>query len=146
MSVTIVKPKVQDVSDIESEELVTAELVDEFGSLSAKLAKKLAKLGPLQKKVAGLEKGIIAAVDEVLAANQKITLTGEDYELQLGPQGLRTSIKNMEHAVDMLGEELFLKLAKITMKDLQAYLTPEQLAEVTVQEYKNKRRVKIEEV
>lgn len=146
MAVTIVKPKVKDVSDIDTEELVTAELVDEFGALAAKLDKKLAKIAPLQKKVAALEKGIIAAVDEVVDPSQKITLTGEDYELQLGAQGLRASITDMELAVDLLGDELFLKLAKITMKDLQAYLTPEQLEQVTAKKYVSKRRVKIEEV
>lgn len=143
MSVLIVKPKIKDASMIDSAELVTAELVDEFAKLSGKLAKKQDKIAPLVKAVAAMEKGILAAVDEVLDPSQPVNLVGDENELQVGAQGQRTSITNMALAVDLLGEELFLKLAKITMKDLQAYLTPEQLEQVTEKKYATKRRVKI---
>ena len=66
--------------------------------------------------------------------------------MKLGAKGRSTHITNMELAVDLLGEELFLKLANISMKDLKAYLTPEQLVQVTATKYATKRRVKIEKI
>ena len=146
MAVTIIKPKIKDVSKIDSTEIITAELVDEFATLSAKLQKKLEKIKPLQNSVTVMEIGILVAVDEVVDPSQKITLTGNEHELKLGAKGRSTHITNMELAVDLLGEELFLKLANITMKDLKAYLTPEQLEQVTATKYATKRRVKIEKI
>ena len=146
MAVTIIKPKIKDVSKIDSTEIITAELVDEFATLSAKLQKKLEKIKPLQNSVTVMEIGIWVAVDEVVDPNQKITLTGNEHELKLGAKGRSNHITNMELAVDLLGEELFLKLANITMKDLKAYLTPEQLEQVTATKYATKRRVKIEKI
>ncbi len=146
MSVTIIKPKLKDESVIQTLELITPEEVDEFATISAKLKRKQEKLAPLIKRVAAYEKDILGTVDDIVDAAHKITLTGIDYELQLGAKGNKTSITNMELAVDFLGEELFLKIAKITMKDLQAYLTPEQLEQVTASERSTKRRVKIETI
>ena len=146
MAVTIIKPKIKDVSKIDSTEIITAELVDEFATLSAKLQKQLEKIKPLQNSVTVMEIGILVAVDEVVDPKQKITLTCNEHELKLGAKGRSNHITNMELAVDLLGEELFLKLANISMKDLKAYLTPEQLAQVTATKYATKRRVKIEKI
>ena len=146
MAVTMVKPKIKEASELDSLSLVSAEVVDEFAVLSNKLATKQKNIAPLAKSVAAMEKDILGTVDEVLAPNQPINLAGNVHEVQLGPKGQRTVITNMELAIDMLGEELFLKLAKITMKDLQAYLTPDQLEKVTASNYTAKRRVKVEKL
>lgn len=143
MTVTIIKPKAKDVSKIDSEQVVPAETVDEYAVAAAKLEKRAEKLKPLQKQVKDLELGIIGAVDEVIDPGTKFNLTGNDFELQLGAQGQRAEITNMELAVDLLGEDLFLKLAKISITDLKAYLTPDQLAQVTKSNYKIKRRIKV---
>jgi hypothetical protein len=144
MAVTMVKPKAKVIDKVVASQIVSPETVDEYASLKAKLDKKNEKIAPLANAVSSLEKAILNAVDEVVDASVAFTLPGYDHELKLGPKGKRASITNMELAVDMLGQELFLKLAKITMEDLKAYLTPDQLAQVIKSEYTTKRRVKIE--
>ena len=146
MAVTIVKPKAKDVEKIESSQIVQPEVVDEYASLKTKLDKKKAKLAPLEKEVGKLEKGILGAVDEILDPSVSIDLQGNESELKVGPKGQRTELADAEKAMDILGTELFLKLAKISITDLKAYMTPEQLAEVTQSTYAIKRRVKVEQL
>jgi hypothetical protein len=143
MAVTILKAKVKDSSVLDSLEIVTPEEVDTFATHSAKLKRKLENLAPLQEQVAQMEKSLISAADEVVDAGTPVTLTGNTYVVALSAQGKKNVIKNMDLAVEMLGEDLFLKLAKITMKDLQAYLTPDQLEQVVSSSYASKRRVKV---
>lgn len=144
MAVTIVKPKAKSEEQVDSAQIVQPEVIDEYASLRTKLDKKKDKLKPLEKKVGSLEKGILGAVDAVLDPSASIDLQGEENELKVGPQGQRAELVDTEKAMDILGQELFLKLAKISMTDLKAYMTPEQISEVTESKYAIKRRVKVE--
>lgn len=146
MPVTVVnkQAKVKDVSKLDVTEVVLPEAVDAFGAQAVKLAKKKEKIAPLEKSVAAGEKEILKSVDEVLHESVDVTLLGEDYDLVIGPKGQRTSITDPLAAAKMLGEDLFLKLAKVSITDLKKYLTPEQVAQVTETKYSTKRRVKVE--
>jgi hypothetical protein len=144
MAVQIVKPKVKEVSKYDASQIVLPETVDEYAEKKAKLVKKLEKIAPLTKEVAALEKGINGAVDEVIDPSVGLDLVGIDFELKLGPKGSRVSLSDAEGLLDMIGQELFLKLASVKVTDLKAYLTPDQLAKVTKSEYAIKRRMKIE--
>lgn len=146
MPVTIVnkQAKVKDVSKLDVTEIVLPEIVDAFGEQAVKLAKKKEKIAPLEKSVSASEKEILKAVDEVIDESVDITLLGEDYDLVIGPKGQRTEVTNTLRAAELLGEDLFLKLATVSITNLKKYLTPEQVAEVTKTEYKTKRRVKVE--
>ena len=144
MSVTITKPKAKEVSKYDASLIVLPETVDEYASKKAKLDSKMEKLSPLAKEVSALEKGIIGAVDEVIDPSVGIDLVGNDNELKLGPKGSRISLSDAEGLLDMIGQELFLKLASVKVTDLKAYLTPDQLAKVTKSEYAIKRRMKVE--
>lgn len=140
----ITKTKLATADQLVSEEIVLPETVDEYGKLKSTLAKRQEKLAPLVKQVAALEKGIIGAVDEVLEPSEKITLSGSEYELQLAAQGKRTELSDTERLFEILGLELFLKLATVKVADLKSYLNPDQLVEVTSSSYAIKRRVKLE--
>lgn len=144
MAVQIVKPKVKVVSKFDAAQIVLPETVDEYAKLKAKLDKKNEKIAPLAKEVAALEKSIIGAVDEVVDPSVSIDLQGNENELKLGPKGQRTSLSEAEKVYDMVGSELFFKLATIKVTDLKSYLTPDQLEEVTKSSYVIKRRVKVE--
>ena len=146
MSITIVSPKIKQAEAIESTEIVKPEVVDEFAVAATKLAKAQDKLKPLVKKVGELEKGLIGAVDEVIDPSVKFVLMGNDYEVPLSAQGKRTELVDPEKAAFFLGDELFMKLAKVSVADLKAYLTPDQLEHVMKTSYKIKRRVKIEKL
>ena len=148
MAVKIVKKtaKVEDVTKLEQGQIVETDTIDEFARLSRKLAAKEEKIAPLKKSVAEMEKGILGAVDAVVAPHVGIDLQGEENELKLGPKGKRAEVTDIELVFDMLGKELFLKLAKIGITDLKAYLTPDQVEAVTASEFKTKRRVKVEAI
>lgn len=146
MAVQVVKKKakVTDVSKVDVTEVVLPEVVDDFASQAVKLAKKKEKIAPLQKSVDAGEKEILKTVDEVFDEGTPVTLNGEEYDLVIGPKGQRTEIVDTLAAAQMLGEELFLKLATVSITNLKKYLTPEQVAAVTETKYATKRRVKVE--
>lgn len=146
MAVTIIAPKVQDISKIVSEDIVPAEVVDEFASVYVEHKQAKEDMAPLAKSVLKLEKGIIGAVDEVIAAGIGFTLTGNQYEVQLGAQGEKTAVTNNEDVIDEIGQELFNKLAKVSITDLKAYCTPDQLEKITKKAFAIKRRVKVEKL
>lgn len=145
MPVTIVKLKGETPAlDQEEEAIVSAKDVDDFAKLSYKIKAKEDKLKPLKKSLGKLEVNILTAVDAVVPPGTAITLEGKTNELLVGAQGQKTIISNLPLAVELLGEDLFLQLAKITIADLQAYLTPDELKKVVKKEYSIKRRVKPE--
>ena len=146
MGVTIVSPKVKQAETLDSAAIVKPEAVDEFGRLHTKLAKAQEKLKPLVKQVGELEKGLIGAVDAVLDPSTKFVLVGEDFEVPLSAQGKRTELANADLAAELLGDKLFMMLAKVSVADLKAYLTPDQLEQVMETSYKIKRRVKVEKL
>lgn len=144
MTVKIIPKKIQDVSEIDSEQVVPAEVVDEFASVYIENKEAKADIAPLAKAALKLEKGVIGAVDEVIHASIPFTLVGNKYEVQLGAQGVKAEVVSNEAVIDEIGQELFEKLAKVSMTDLKAYCTPEQLEKITNQTFAIKRRVKVE--
>ena len=144
MAVTIVKPKAKEIAKEDLTALVTPELVDSYASKKNKLDKKQAKLAPLEKEVKALGKEILSTVDEVIDAGTPVTLPGVMFELKLGAQGKRTELVDAEGVYDLLGAEAFFKLAKISVTDLKAYLTPDEVSKVTQSRYAISRRVKVE--
>lgn len=146
MGVTIVKPKATDVSKVDSAQVVPVETVDEFVALRAKVKKREETLKPLQTQVKKLELGIIGAVDEVIDPGTKFVLVGSTHELQLGAQGQRASVKDNEAVIDEIGIELFQKIAKVSITDLKAYCTPDQLEKITKSTFAIKRRIKVEKL
>ena len=73
----------------------------------------------------------------------KVTLAGIKFNLDLGAQGKRTALTDIEKVFEMLGFETFMKVAKVSVADLKSYLNPDQLASVTEVKFGTKRRVKI---
>lgn len=144
MTVTIIKPKAVDVTEIDSESIIPAVVVDEYGSLVAELKDATEKLAPLTSKVSELAKGIIGAVDEIIDPSVPMVLDGNDYRLNLGAKGVKLMSADSEAVIYELGTELFMKLAKVSITDLKAYCTPEQLEKITTSTFSIKRRMKVE--
>jgi len=102
-------------------------LIDEVGSLEAEAQKAKATL----KKYDASKKKLLEMADLVIASSCKgLVVSGCDYAAEIGPRGSIRSVKNIAKAVVLLGEEVFLKLAKINLGDLEKYLTETQLDEV----------------
>lgn len=143
MAVKIVSKKVRSAEALAEVVIVEPEVVDNYATLSAKLAKREESIAPLKKQVDALQAEILGDTDKVVASNVKVTLQGITHEMQLGMKGNKTELVDAERAFELLGFELFLKLAKVSITALKEYMTPEQVAEVTKVERKNKRRIKV---
>ena len=147
MTVQIVKRKPKTMSKEDIASLVSVEVVDTFAKRKLKYDAKVKKMAPLKKEVDTLEKEILGIVDGVVHGSASITLQGTQNEVVLGPKGKKSKVTDIELVADMLNaveEGLFMKLAAVSAADLNAYLTPEQVAMVTRITYANKRRVKVE--
>lgn len=101
------------------------------------LAAEIDSLGEMQKK-AEKAKAIVAAYqarfnavrEKVLELGQ-LHAEGAHFEVDVKEHGNKVrKIKDMPLAVKYLGVETFLKVAKIGMADVDAYLTPEQQEDV----------------
>jgi len=142
MTVTLVTRKSKNIEAL-AEAIVEPEVVDEYVLTAVKLKKRMDALAPLKKKADDLEAQIHKALNDVLAPSATATVPGILYEMQFGAKGKKTELTDVERAFEILEYELFVKLATIKIADMKAYMTPEQIEEITKVTRKNKRRVKI---
>ena len=141
----VVPPPAELVSDF-------AELIDNVGKLtqeSEPILKKIAalqeQLKPLAKAKADLQKAIdnLELPDDAADGEE----LGAEFKIEVGKKGSSRSIKDMPKVVELMGPELFLKVATVTLKHLDDYLTKAQRDEVvettrTSRSYKLIRRPK----
>jgi hypothetical protein len=107
------------------------------------LEKKIEKFKhSVQAEFDELKKGFIAYGNENLDADQELEIPVPGCKpVRIGPQGTTRTITDMEKAVEMIGEDTFLKIAKISMADVDKYLRPEQIEQVVTAERNESRRV-----
>ena len=67
---------------------------------------------------------------------------GVMFNAEIGKRGTAREIKDMGKVRSMLGDDLFMKLAGVTLKSLDQYMTPPQLA-VVLKTTRTSRSVKI---
>lgn len=146
MALTVLKKplKVQPLDADEQSTLPLVEAVDEMLALTAKLEAHDAKVELERKRLAELKATLLAAIDETTPAEDKAVLVGSDgRQLEFSAKGEASTITDLEKAKKLLGTATFMKIAKIGITDLRAYLTPPEFAEVTKTERTGTRRIKI---
>jgi len=146
MGVTVVTKKTQNVEDIDTTDFIAAEVVDTYAKNARKLAKLLAKLQPKINRLEKQEANLLKLVDENINAAVAITLVGNDYEVTTSAMGKKTELIDAEKARDLLTDEVFMKIAKVTLTDLKAYLTKDDYESIVKTTHKNKRRIKVEKL
>ena len=82
---------------------------------------------PLKKAEADLQAAIDALPLDADAIGD-IQL-GETFKIEVGRKGSSRAITSMEKVLELMGEELFMKLATVTLKSVDDYLNPAQKAE-----------------
>lgn len=119
-----------------AEDRLRARLIDQAGALEAELAdlKKKSKL------LTELKKRIVALADPYPAA-QGILLDGDQYAASVSAQEYERAISDMEAVFRTLGEDLFLSLCSMTMKNLEANTTPEEIEKLVTKERTGPRTV-----
>lgn len=81
-------------------------------------------------------------VDELAIGDDDATVVaGAKYQVEIGPRGISRSIQDLEKAREFLGDELFMQLATITLKNLDDYLTPPQ-KEIVIKTDRTNRSIK----
>ena len=123
--ITITKKK---VSTLPALSAITLE-IDAYGDaletaapIQAEIKRLTAKLKPLKEAETALDTAILSLdLDDDVEGHME---RGAAYEIEIGKRGSKREIKDLEKAKKLLGNELFMKIAKITLKDLDDYLTP----------------------
>ena len=125
--VVTAKPVASDLSDF-------ADLIDLVGSLQQASLPILLKIKNLQEEMKPLKKAeadLQAAIDALPLDADAIgdIQLGETFKIEVGRKGSSRSITSMEKVLELMGEELFMKLATVTLKSVDDYLNPAQKAE-----------------
>jgi len=70
-----------------------------------------------------------------------VTFVGTDHKLVLSECPLERTIVSNDKVIEILGTKVFQEIAKVTLKDLEKYLVPEELAKVVSEDRTGTRRV-----
>jgi hypothetical protein len=112
-----------------------AELIDAYGRLAEEaepIAKRIRTLQEKLKPLKEAEKKLQAKIDELELDDdvEGVLEHGAEFEVTIGKRGSARSIADMKAVRAMMGDELFMKLATVTLKDIDAYLTPPEREKV----------------
>ena len=121
---------------VETEELLSdfADLIDRVGTLQKEaepIAKQIKALQEKLKPLADATKELQTTLDNLdLDDDGTCEELGALYRVEVKAKGSSRSINDMQKVRKMLGDETFFKLATLTLKDVDSYLTPPQKEEV----------------
>lgn len=125
-----------------------ADQIDLVGTLRQEAEPILAEIKKLQERLKPLKEAEEALQETLDALDIGDDATGEEYgaafRLEIKPKGSSRKITDMAKIREFLGDETFFKLATITLKDADAYLTPPQKEDVIATE-RTKRGYKLVE-
>lgn len=125
-----------------------ASQIDLVGTLTKEAEPILAEIKKLQEKLKPLKEAQDALQETLDDLDMGDDETREEYgaafRLEVKAKGSSRKITDMEKVREFLGDETFFKLASISLKDADAYLTPPQKEEVITTE-RTKRGYKLVE-
>jgi hypothetical protein len=124
------------------DELTDEQLADLYGTLQDRA--EAIRTNPVFVQLAEVSKLLLDRVDAAAEPSDTVELSGDHWVLEIGACSRNSAdITSIQKVRDMLGEETFMKLAKITLTDLKKYLNPEQLDTVLETEtgYKKGRKI-----
>lgn len=129
----------------QEEPLLSKDVLDIYLAKKADYEKKAAKLAPLAKELSDMEAQFVGVVDESVADDKDVLLTGTDPTLHVhvSAKGQNTTITDKPKLIELLGQEQFNELATIGITDARKYLTPKQMDAISATERKTKRRLKV---
>jgi len=123
------KPKLEKVEILNPEELTIEELADQYGSLESQVNALMKN--PVFAQFDLVKKALAKRIDTEVEPQDSVEITGTQWLLDIGAAAKESrSIGDMNMTRKFMGEQAFMACAKITLKDAEAYLTPEQLSAV----------------
>jgi hypothetical protein len=111
-----------------------AEKIDLVGQLAADAEPIIAQIKTLQEKLKPLA-AARAALDleiaeiEVADDYDDHVELGEGFKAEIGKKGSSRSISDLDKVKKLMGTVTFMKVATVTLKDIDAYLTPPEKAQ-----------------
>lgn len=134
MGIVIHKKKVETLVAAEPLSGLAA-LIDDYGRLAEESVTVQLQIAALSKKLEPLltvKKKLEAAIEELpipddCAGHMEL---GASYQAEVGDRGHKREIKDLDGVKKAMGTELFMKLAKVTLKDIDNYLTITQREKV----------------
>jgi hypothetical protein len=111
-----------------------AEEIDRVGLLTEQAGPILKKIEELQVKLKPLAEARKALTDKIdaleIGDDEEVVEKGANYQVEIGKRGTSREIKDLVLAKKYLGTETFMKVATITLKNIDDYLTLPQKQEV----------------
>jgi hypothetical protein len=128
-----------------------AEDIDKLGAVQQDAEKVMARIKALTNDLAaykiamkGLQERITLAYDEADAdPDAEGVEQGVEYLCEVGKKGNSRKITDIKQLRKVMGDETFFKVASVTLKDIDAYLTPDQVSKVLTTD-RTARGIKIE--
>ncbi len=111
-----------------------AEKIDLVGRLTEDAAPILAQIKTLQEKLKPLavaKTELEAEIAEIEAGDDfdETIALGVEFKAEIGKKGSSRSIKDLALVKKLMKTDTFMKVATVTLKDIDAYLTPPEKAE-----------------
>lgn len=120
-----------------AEDTALTDLIDRYGALSSELASITADLGT---QIDSLREQIEARVIPTLEGpDDTAKVRAAKYILSIGAQAKARKLVDLRKAAELLGKDIFLKVATVPLKALDDYLNPEQRA-LVLEETRSERR------
>ena len=133
MAIVMTKPKLQP-KPAEPELSEFANLIDNLGNLSVEAARITARIKVEQERLKPYQeamKELQAKIEALpLPADLVFTELGTTYKVEIGKRGSSRSIKDMALVKVLMGNDLFMKVATVTLKAIDDYLTQPQREQV----------------
>jgi hypothetical protein len=101
----------------------------EAGSLADQMGALVEQMKPmeaLQKKYDALKKKLLAMVETNLEASEDFIAEGTEFMQPVKAANDKREISDMDMVKKLMGEVTFMQVAKVTLTDIDAYLTPEE--------------------
>lgn len=131
-----IKPKAAQASA----EAEMQEVAQRYMELEAKVSKFKATI---MKEADELKAQLVDYVNETCAEGQEKEFVLPKGTVKVGKRKSSRALTDKTRAIELLGEDVFMKIASITMTDLDKYLNPEELAECVTEKITNTRIVKV---
>jgi len=111
-----------------------AEEIDRVGLLTEQAGPILKKIEELQVKLKPLAEAKKALSDKIdaleIGDDEEVVEKGAAYQVEIGKRGTSREIKDLTLAKKYLGTDVFMKVATITLKNIDDYLTLPQKQQV----------------
>ena len=136
MGLVLLKPKPK-VIDTAAQALLSefAEKIDLLGKLTVEAEATIEKIKTLQEKLkpVAAAKAEVQAMIDLLEVGDDVddnVQLGEVYKVEVGKKGSSRNIKDLAMVKKLMGTDTFMKVATVTLKDIDAYLTPPEKLQV----------------